>query len=160
MYDDKTIATTTDLDNFDPPGSRFSLQKLGKRWLTSDGRWHDNLMGAYLIRKFASNPDAWTEIGELAQVAFGQNSDMNRRKVRGRLASLQNYLLDTGKFLLVTEDANKPGSKIMVRWRVKIYNHNSMIERLAIDKWITKMVGTAELYGEKLAKARALVALS
>jgi hypothetical protein len=157
MYDDK-VDTTTALDAFEPEGSRFSLLKLGKRWLTSDGRWHDNLLGAYLIRKFAANPDAWTEIGELAQVAFGQNNDANRRKVRGRLAGLQNYLLETGKFLLVTEDSNKPGSQIKVRWRVKIYNHNSMIERLTIDTWISKMEATAELQGSKLSKARALVA--
>jgi hypothetical protein len=160
MYDakDETLpAVTVALDSFDPPGSKFRLVKVGNRWVTSDGRWHDNLMAAYLLRKYAANPDAWTEVGELT-LAFGHNSDANRRKVRARLASLQAYLLDTNKYVLVTEDATKPGSKIKIRWRVKIYNHNSMIERMTIDRWLNKMAATAELQGEKLAKARDIVA--
>lgn len=135
---------------------KWSLVKVGNRWITSDGRWHDTLLATFLLRRFAHNSDLWTEVGELAQVAFGQNCEHNRRKVRARLSGLQGHLLQEGRYLLVTEDRSKPGSKVKVRWRVKLYNHDSMIDRLAVRSWIDKMVSTQELQGEKIALAESI----
>lgn len=150
------MSTETGLNTI--PGNKWDLIKVGNRWMTSDGRWHDDLIAKHLLRKYDANPDAWTEIGDLARTAFGQNSDHNRRKVRERLPGLINHLLVERSFLLVTEDKRKPGTNIKVRWRVKIFNPDSMIDRLAIAGWIEKMVHTQELVGNKIADARAIAA--
>jgi hypothetical protein len=132
------------------------LVKVGNKFVTSDLRWHDRLIAKFLLSRFALNPDKWTPIGELARTAYGRNEEDNRDKVRRNIPSLIDYLMDMHQLLLVSEDEFKPGTKIRRRGKVKIYNQNSILDKIAIGGWIDKMTSTNELRGDKISRAKAI----
>jgi hypothetical protein len=134
------------------------LTKVGNKFVTSDLRWHDRLIAKFLLSRFALNPDKWTPIGELAQVAYGRNEEGNREKVRRNIPNLIDHLMDMHQLLLVSEDEFKPGTKIKRRGKVKVYNANSVLDNLAVNNWIKKMTATNELRGEKIQRAMQIVA--
>ena len=120
------------------------LVEIGKRFISSHGRWNDELIYQYLG---TYGKGRWVKIGELASVAWGQNNIANKRRARRHLTDLWKYMLTQKQMLLsVNYAAEWPHSAV----EVKIYDPNNEQERATlmrkIERLLTSRKMTVELY--------------
>lgn len=76
-----------------------TLVTLGKKIVTSDGRFHVDLLADYTIER---GRDRWIPVGEAASVCFFANTPRSKEKIRKRLSRLAAELKARG-FLLIAE---------------------------------------------------------
>lgn len=137
---------------------------VGNRQVISSGRWNDELMVEYIKD---NGQDRWIKIGELARVAWGQNTIDHKRRVRTYLNRIWKMLLQDkdGPFLLSVEyDAgnwalDESGHKKWVKGHhpaqaVKLYDPSKADEREALIKKVNKMLASRELTVDLYKKAK------
>jgi hypothetical protein len=70
--------------------ARPELITIGNRQMSSSGRWNDSLQADYLM---LNGSNKWVGIGELAKLAWHQNTKTTKEKARRYLWRLSTYLL-------------------------------------------------------------------
>jgi hypothetical protein len=128
-----------------PKRQKPVLTKLGERIVTSDGRWHPDLVAEYI--RDQGGRKRWIKVGELARVFFDGNTQSNRHRVRRRLHKVWQVLLDRDE-LLVVEIHQREGAQAC-----KLYDPRSVEERQVIDARIARMNKHRFLKAEQLEKA-------
>jgi len=126
-----------------------TLITIGKKQVTSSGRWNNPVMGDY-VRVHAKHK--WLGIGELARTAYHQNTKRSRKAVCGCLHRLFAFLLvEYGELLAVEYDGpNKSASS------VKIFDSSSppdSLERRYLKSKIDRMKKRRELSCEQYMRA-------
>jgi hypothetical protein len=123
------------------------LINLGKRPVTSHGHWNDNIVAQYVLDK--GSGEKWITVGELAHVAWHQNTPTNQAKARRYISRLWAYLfLNYGKFLVV--EYGPPRNRAR---QLKIYNPNSQVEYQALSSKLDRMLHSKEMSTDRYNKA-------
>lgn len=123
------------------------LIPLGKRVVSSHGHWNDSIVAQYVLDN--GSGDKWITMGDLAHVAWHQNSPSNQAKARRYVHRLWAYLLaNYGKFLVV--EYGPPRNRAR---QVKIYNPRSPLEYQAVTLKLDKMLHSKEWTADRYSKA-------
>lgn len=73
-----------------------TLVQAGERYVTSDGRFHADLVATYVLER----REQWVKIADLAKIFGGGNTKEGHRKVRKNMSIVFGVLLGHGDFLL------------------------------------------------------------
>ena len=139
----------------------------GSRKITSTGRWNDGLLLGYLIEaetEYQANLDkatdrekarerfgrGWVEVGELARVAYGQNSLDSKRKVRTRLSNLFWFALLHNVVLNLDYDFGGGHGRIVA---AKVFDQTDAVELEKLAAKLTKLRDSSELTNDQYNKA-------
>jgi hypothetical protein len=138
----------------------------GGRQITSTGRWNDGLLLGYLQEheikyqeKIAARfyPEklkyGWVDIGELAKVAYGQNSLDSKKKVRRSLTSLFKFALAEGVVIVVNYDV-----KTRRALAAKVLDPKNRDEVMVLNAKLDRLIDSYELSAEQHARVKALLA--
>jgi hypothetical protein len=119
-----------------------NLISVGNRIVSSDGRWHPNLVVEYLCEHGGRTRQITT--GELARVFFSGNTPMNRRSVRRRMHKVFHEGLSRG-LLIVSDIDSRLGLQAC-----KLYDPRSSEERQYLDDRLNRMRRAGQLKEEQL----------
>lgn len=155
--------------------ARPSLIELDNgRMITSTGRWNDALLLGYLqgaerdyqfrlsrAANIAAARDkynhGWVEVGELAKVAYGQNSLDSKRKTRQRLSSLFKYaLLQCNVVLSLNYDFTDHGRIVAA----KVFDKTDAQEVKILSDKLDKLLGSFRLTGRQYHKAQEICGIA
>ncbi len=129
------------------------LVTIGNRQIISSGRWNDNLMADYIA---INGRTKWLSIGELAKVAWGQNTPTTKARARKRLSSLFAHLLVNCGQLMVVE-YSPPRNRAQA---VKLFDPTSEPERQALSSKLMKLLNNKELSSERYERAMVILSAS
>jgi len=130
--------------------SKPTLEKVGNRFISSDGRFHPDLCGDYLLGKARNN---WVGVSELSKVFCGAPTIDGKKRVRKSLFRTFTYLLSRGEFLVYETASNGRVNS------VKLLNVCSEAERQAAIPQIERMKQRRQLTAEKYEKALKVIQL-
>lgn len=119
------------------------LVTIGTRQIISSGRWNDELIADYVM---LNGKDRWITIGELAKVAWGQNTLSTKARARTYLSRLFKHILLRHGMLIVVESA-EPKHHFRAQ-AIKVYNPESEQERQCLSAKLHKMERSRELTAE------------
>jgi hypothetical protein len=126
------------------------LITIGNRQVSSTGMWNDNLMMDYIE---TNGKDRWISIGELAKVAWGQNTITTKARARSYLTRIwKAFLIERG--LLVVIEYEGPHHRAN---NVKVFNKDSTEDRQVLDRKLDTLKTRGELSTEQYDKALKLI---
>lgn len=149
----KEDARQTALIDLEPAKRHSSLVQVGKRYISSDLRWHYDLAVTYL-REHARL--RMVTVGELAKLFYGANIPFNKERVRRRLPALFQRCLLSNE-LLVAEMDSQHGKRVEA---VKLYDPRSEQDRQGIETKLQRMESRKQLTTEMFERALHLVMIS
>src|SRR5262249_44282189 len=97
-----------------------TLVTIGNRQIISTGRWNNDCVAQHVL---AHGRAKWVTVGDLARLAYGQNTPRSKERVRKCLNRLFRHFLSLGE-LLVVEYA-PPRNRASA---VKVYTPDSVLE--------------------------------
>jgi hypothetical protein len=156
------------------PAALIPLGSTGRQ-ITSTGRWNDGLLLGYMVQAeieyqarvlVAANAEAarerfhrgWITVGELARVAYGQNSLETKAKTRTRLTTLFHFALLEGVVINLDYDFGTGGHGRVVA--AKVFDKTDAEEVRKLDMRLTKLLARRELSEELYFMARDLSGIS
>lgn len=142
-----TVASTTER-------AKPELLTIGNRQIISTGRWNNGLIADYLMLHGSSK---WLTVGEIAKVAWGQNTISTKKRARRCLSHLWHYLLVERGQLLVIEYSPDGHHQAQA---LKIYDPQSVSDRQVIEIRLERMSKTKELTEDRYQRACSLLAPS
>lgn len=104
----------------------------GRTHLTK-ASWNHDTMALHIL---ANGVTGWIEVGSLAKLVWGRNTDAFRRSVKKRLPGLKRHLALTYSHLLVVEYNDVRGSASAV----KIYDPSITTDVQAMERMLRDMV--------------------
>lgn len=128
------------------------LINIGPRTLSTRGFRHD-----VLLEHLTLNAE-WSDIGTLARVFLGRNTETNRAAMRRRLPTAFRWFLDRDCFLLI-EYAQHNGGLHGKALAVKLYRGQQGLERQHAGEQIERMRKRKEINTQKFERAQQLLLL-
>lgn len=130
--------------------SKPTLVQIGKRMVTSDGRYHVSLVADYLLSRGRKE---WILVAELAKIFCGAATIDGKKRVRKNMFHVFTALLNRGEFLVYE---TLPNGRINA---VKLFDAKSEQERQAADHQAERMRQRHQLSTAKYDHARQVLEL-
>lgn len=121
------------------------LMTVGRRQIISNGRWVDALIADYVI---LHGKDKWLTVGDLAKVAWGQNTPTTQQRARKCLSKLFLHMMDRGHFVVI--EYQPPHNRAQA---VKMFDRTSEQQRQALETKLGKMARNKEISAERYEQA-------
>jgi len=131
--------------------SKPSLVLVGSRYISSDGRWHSDLLANYVSDH---GRHKWLPVGELSRVVTGGNTITGKKRVRKNTAALFNEHLKRGDFLLYHSGPNGRTDA------VKLLDITSEAERQQAIPQLERMKQRRQLSSDKYETALKVIELN
>jgi hypothetical protein len=129
-----------------------ALINIGPRTLSVRGFRHDALAEHLALNK------EWSDIGTLARIFLGRNTESNRSGIRNRLPRAFRWFLDKNCFLLIeyAQHGNGFHGKALA---VKLYQGQQGLEREHAGEQLERMRRRKEINTQKFERAQQLLLL-
>lgn len=148
MNEGKTNMAATTADRVKP-----EIVTIGNREITSHGLWNNAVLADWLMLNAQRK---WISIGELAKIAWHQNTLTTKKRARRNLSRLWHYLLVERGRLLVVEYETDGHHRAQA---VKLYDPQAPHEREIIELRLARMTKNKELTEDRYQRAIGLLSL-